>query len=134
MLKKKYAYYMGIDPGTHTGLAVWDAEADEFSYVETFAVHRAFEFIITRWSPRFSPGFLLVRLEDARQVRFKTKKERVQGAGSVKRDVEIWIEFLEDYKIPYELVRPDKKVTKWSMPLFVATTRWARACSQHARD
>ena len=132
MLKKKYAYYIGIDPGSHTGLGTWDTEDQKLIFCETFSIHRALEFVAQRWT--VDRGHLLVRLEDARMVKFMTKKERAQGAGSVKRDVEIWIEFLEDYKIPYELVKPDKRMTKWPAPVFAHMTGWAKACSQHARD
>ena len=40
---KQNGYYIGIDPGEHTGVAVWDAARQEFLQVEALPLHRAFE-------------------------------------------------------------------------------------------
>lgn len=126
---KEYRFVIGIDPGKHTGLAHWDTRGQTFVGIDTLLIHQAFKEM-----QRILTDDTFVRLEDARQVRYKTKAERAQGAGSVKRDVEIWIDFFTDYHIAYELVRPQKKMTKWPSAVFASMTGWKKPTSQHGRD
>jgi hypothetical protein len=79
-------------------------------------------------------NIISVIVEDARFVKFKVKRERAQGAGSVKRDAQIWEDFLEKHSIPYKMVRPNKRITKWEARRFAEYTGWTKKTNDHSRD
>ena len=84
-------YCIGIDTGKHTGFAVWDTEKRHLDFVDTIPIHEA---LLRIWSQRHAN--VEVYFEDARQRKWygtRTAKEdrnKLQGAGSVKRDSTIW--------------------------------------------
>lgn len=123
---------IGIDPGTDTGLAI---SADgRLVKLYTVKIIKAMEIIeqtlLTRWDD------IIVVIEDARLR--GGKKERSQGAGSIKRDCVIWQEFWEDYSELENLCvlyqRPGKSPTKMDEDLFKKMTGWTKRTSNHARD
>ena len=77
-----------------------------------------------------------VRLEDARKRKWfgDSGRERLQGAGSVKRDCVIWEEFLNDRKIPYMLIAPKNNSTKLSAESFKKITGYSGRTNEHTRD
>jgi hypothetical protein len=129
----KYTHYIGIDAGRNTGFAVYSMASKAFSRVSTLKIHRAMEEILQLHS---QGNVLLVRVEDARKRKFfgHTGREMLQGAGSVKRDCSIWEDFLEDHKIPYELVPPKNNQTKMDADTFVKMTRYSGKTNVHGRD
>ena len=56
------------------------------------------------------------------------------GAGSIKRDCEIWEEFAALYGIPIQFIPPRKGLTKWDAETFNKMTGWKGRTSNHARD
>lgn len=131
---KKYAYWIGIDVGTKTGLAIWNVGLKRFEKIETVAIHEALEQLAS-WG-KFYQGLFFVRVEDPRLARFwnKTDTFKLQGAGSVKRDASIWEDFLVAKDIPFELCRPNKALTKVPDPYFRKMTGWDKTTSEHGRD
>lgn len=125
--------YIGIDPGTHTGVAVWDSKEKKFLDIETFPIHKALE-LVKVWS-EWDEGCHVI-VEDARQRRWfgKESSAKIQGVGSVKRDCAIWEDFLKDNKITHELVHPLKGGTKLTSQYFKTITGWEGRTSEHARD
>jgi len=132
-------YYIGIDPGKNTGFAVWDAEARRLVRVETLEIIPALMAVLDyRGGVGDDP---VVVFEDARKrtwiPREKNLSEyrgRLMGAGSIKRDCEIWEEFCAREGIRYNAVPPRKGVTKWDADQFKRITGWAGRTSNHARD
>jgi hypothetical protein len=61
-------------------------------------------------------------------------REALQGAGSVKRDCNIWEEFLTEKRIPFEAVAPKHNVTKLRADAFRNITRWEGRTNEHERD
>lgn len=130
------AIWIGIDPGEHTGVAVWDSAAHCFVTVKTLALHRALE-LVRGWqsvAPR-------VIFEDARQRRWFPRERnaseyrgRLMGAGAAKRDAAIWEEFLKDSGIQYEARKPQAGATKWTPEYFARVTGYTGRTSEHARD
>ena len=121
---------IGIDPGTNTGLAVWDLEGKRFNCIETYSIHRAMEFVRHN-----SVGTKAVIIEDARLRKFfggKDMSAQAQGAGSIKRDCSIWEDFLTEYEIPFILKAPQN--TKVPEAVFKKMTGWDKRTSNHARD
>lgn len=126
--------WIGIDPGTKTGLAVWDDRKKKLIEVETFSIHRAMERVKTF----IAYNDVCVIFEDARQRTWfgkdKNTNAKLQGAGSIKRDCSIWDDFLTDYNIPFRAIPPQKGGTKWDERYFRMVTGWKGKTSNHARD
>lgn len=124
---------LGVDPGTHTGLALWDAAAQRFLEVRETTVHRALEYVATLI---VTDPLLPVVFEDARlRIWFgNAGRERLQGAGAAKRDATIWEDFLEDKGVPYVARKPASGSTGWKQDDFRRRTGWEGKTNEHARD
>lgn len=132
-------YYIGIDPGEHTGLAIWDTKNKCFAGIYTTTAASA---ILHVWD-----GYVgwnrdtVIVMEDARKRKWipqeKNESEyrgRLMGAGSVKRDCSIWEEFCKSYNFTIWKVPPRKGMTKWTADYFAKVTGWTARTSEHARD
>lgn len=124
---------MGVDPGVHTGLAVWNVKTRNFELLRALKLHEALD-VVTRIH---ALGRLRrVVFEDARLRRWfgAAGREQLQGAGSVKRDCGVWQEFLEDSGMAYEAVSPQAKGRKLDAAAFKRLTGWTASTNEHARD
>lgn len=129
-------YCIGIDTGKHTGFAVWDTEKRQLDFVDTIPIHEALLHVRSMsWK-----GDVEVYFEDARQRKWygtRTAKEdrnKLQGAGSVKRDSTIWEDALKDWGIPFHAVAPKHNTTKMTPEFFRSLTGWKGRTSEHSRD
>ena len=135
-------YYIGIDSGTHTGLAIWDGARRMFTCIETVPMHRALFRVRDLAKMAEDQGrSLTVVFEDARARKWFPKemsnseyRGKLMGAGSVKRDSKIWEEFLKDYHIKFENVPPRKGLTKLDPDYFARLTGFTGRTSEHSRD
>ena len=133
---------IGIDPGTHTGVAVWDTREGKFLSLETLPIHRALEKVKELSHPfwhidKLYHDDIQVVFEDARQRTWFGKGDvsaKMQGAGSVKRDCSIWEDFCKDYDIPFQAKPPVKGATKISADYFKMVSGWTGRTSEHSRD
>lgn len=126
---------IGIDPGTHTGVAVWDTREGKFLSLATLMIHDAL-FYVRRLSEEHM-GHIQVVFEDARQRKWfgdGDTNAKAQGAGSVKRDCSIWEDFCKDYGIPYWAKPPVKGATKVSAEYFKMVSHYQGRTSEHSRD
>ena len=123
--------WIGIDTGTHTGFAVWDGS--RFVAISTLPIHQALEEVM-KWKAQTDELFVV--FEDARQRKWYGERSnaKMQGAGSVKRDCNIWEDFLKDKRIPYRAVPPTPGATKLSAAYFKQISHWEGKTSEHARD
>lgn len=132
--KKKSEFAIGIDSGVSTGIAIWDIANKQFVEIKTMPVHRALE-VVKSYHERHT---ISVRVEDARQATHGrnsvTDRHKLQGAGSVKRDAKLWQDFLEDHKIPHQMVRPRKAITKLGKYEFEKISKYKGLTSSHGRD
>lgn len=135
--RNKYRYYIGIDPGTNTGLAIWDRKEKKYTIITTTKIHRALQ--IVRNYIEFAyleDDKYFVVVEDARKRKFFSGENvaaKQQGAGSIKRDCSIWEDFLNDFPfIDYEFRVP--RNTKMDEEYFKKVTGWKGRTSNHARD
>lgn len=120
-------YIVGVDPGKHTGLvAVQDGKLVRAA---TVGAHQAWAMCLM-WAA--DPGISLIVLEDARLR--GGSKAAAQGAGSVKRDCTLWLEWAAMHAVPIRSVRPDPRATKWPADRFARLTGWTGRTSSHARD
>lgn len=126
---------IGIDPGTHTGVAVWDTREGKFLTLETLPIHDALD-LVRRYA-NINNRDMQVVFEDARQRKWFGKGDtyaKLQGAGSVKRDCSIWEDFCKDYDIPFQAKPPVKGATKVSAEYFKMVSHYTGRTSEHSRD
>ena len=133
-MEKKPRIIIGIDPGTLTGIAVWDADKQSLLLVESMPIHKALDKVLgidTSFKDQ-----VLVRWEDARLRRWfgRNSNHKQQGAGSIKRDCRIWEAFFEDYGIKNEPLAPKNIATKIKSDAFKKITKWTKQTSEHGRD
>jgi hypothetical protein len=129
----KHQFLIGIDPGVQTGIALWDRASKSLQKIETVSIIEAQHFLL-RQKDQWPHIFL--RIEDARQRKWfgNAGREKLQGAGSIKRDCSIWEEFCQFHGIEYELVKPKNNKTKMDADIFKKCTGWKARTSEHARD
>jgi hypothetical protein len=130
-------FIIGIDTGSHTGLAVWDSADGRLVEVATLNLPAALK-VVERYH---AEGGAVIVIEDARLRTWIPRSPslsrtigRAQGAGSVKRDAAIWCDFAKNEDIPIICVPPSKGMTKWSAETFQAVTGWKGRTSNHSRD
>lgn len=128
----KYDYYIGIDTGTHTGLAIWDSKENKFDLIKTDKIHVVID-IVKEYVFNKS---VFVRVEDARKRKWfgKNSNAKLQGAGSVKRDCTIWEDFLTYINAEFEMVDPTNNRTKLNAEQFKRITKYAGQTNEHNRD
>lgn len=135
-------FYIGIDPGTNTGLAIWNSSRRQFERVGTFGIVTAMveivEFVRYHGIDRDDVEIVF---EDARKRKWIPRekslsqfKGRAMGAGSVKRDCSIWEEFCKYYGFRLSAAPPRAGMTKWEPEYWAKMTGWKGRTSNHARD
>ena len=128
----RHSLYIGIDAGTHTGIAVWDRTDRRLVSVETMTITKAMDVV----RGLAESADIVVYLEDARKRNWFgcAGREKLQGAGSVKRDCSIWETFCEEVGIECRKIAPKNNYTKLTAQQFKALTNWAGRTSEHSRD
>ena len=129
--------WFGIDPGVNTGLALW--KDGELKVVETVNIVQAMGRIIAAVDQ--VEDEITVVFEDARLRKYLPRecnaseyRGKLMGAGSVKRDCEIWEEFCKVYDLGCIPVPPRPGMTKWTAETFARVTGYKGRTSNHARD
>lgn len=129
--------YIGIDPGTHTGLAIWDSPKEEFVTIDTLSIIQALDKVARFYKDNKGLFDIMLLFEDARQRTWYghgNTNAKLQGAGSVKRDCNIWEEFCKEKGIPFRAIPPQKGGTKLTPQYFRLLTGYKGRTSEHARD
>lgn len=134
--------HIGIDTGTHTGIAVWDSRGRCFRSIEDVPIHKAMATVAQYKDIADQEGArLYVRVEDPRQRTWygermsrEMERNKLQGVGSVKRDAVIWEDFLSDLGVKFEMVAPKDNMTKLSQEAFETITKWKGRTNEHKRD
>ena len=124
---------IGIDPGKNTGISVYSTGRKELLRCETVGICTAMSIV----SDILKKRPIEVYFEDARLRKWfgvKAGREKLQGAGSIKRDCAIWEEFCNINKIPFKAVAPKDTVTKMDAETFKKLTKWEGKTSEHSRD
>ena len=134
-------YFIGLDPGTETGLAVWDAQGQVFARsLLTTTFWDAYDLVCT-----YDPSTVLVILEDPsknpptfshsipQSENAYRKRERLsRNVGSNMREALLLAEGLERQGYRVRRVRP--RSSKLSAEAFRRLTRYQGRTSEHARD
>lgn len=127
--------YIGIDPGKHTGFAVWDHDAKYLAEVATMSITQAME-KVRMMSDVLGKDNIRLFVEDARKRTWfgNTGPEVWKGAGSICRDSTIWEDFCREQSIECRMMAPARGCTKLNASKFKAITKWQGRTSEHARD
>lgn len=123
---------IGIDPGVNTGFAVWDVGAQAFTRIDTLRAAVAMEAVRALVAGGQAVHLIVEDCRDMYVPRERYDSARLQGVGSVKRDVGLWMEFAELHDIPIDLPKPGR-YRKVSASDFRAWTKWEGRTSEHAR-
>lgn len=122
---------IGVDPGVHTGFALYDGESLS---LDTCSITRAMQKIFILMQD--DNCALHIFIEDARKRQWlgNSGREKLMGAGSIMRDSRIWEDFCNEQNIAYTLVPPKYNRTKLSAEQFGKITKYKGRTSEHARD
>ncbi len=135
--RKTARYFIGIDPGVNTGIAIYDKVEGVLTSVKTLNIVSAQRFIV-EWelevaAPSNAEFFFI--LEDARlRKKFVGNAERFQGAGSVKRDSKMWCEFFVERGYRFYRKAPVAALNNWTQESFRAYTGYMGITSKHSRS
>jgi len=127
-------FLIGIDPGKNTGFAAYDTEKKAFVMCNTYSFWETIE-LLEHYRPQ---GFLAyVELPKTKHVwhsgaKSQNAKNRTAvNVGSVIREAELIVEWLEREEVEHKTVAPKGKVND---AVFRKLTGWTGRTSQHARD
>lgn len=122
---------IGIDPGTETGIAIYDPESKKIISIYTLNLGMSFSLI---QSILGVGSTVFVICEDARKRKgnLPTDKNRLQGAGSIKCESKVWEQLLDSFFIPHLMTKPSE--TKMNPSFFEKMTGYRGRSSNHGRD
>jgi hypothetical protein len=117
---------IGIDTGVNTGIAVVDGV--NIIHIGTYKILDAMEVVLKYNAPVF--------IEDPNTFGYSYSKVRGrdQGAGSIKRDFSIWVDFFEKHNIKYTKVNVRSVKDGTDEKLFKKITGYEKRTSKHARE
>lgn len=135
--------YIGIDPGVHNGLAVWNSRQDKLVDCQDLSFWDMIEKIRDYRSLRNLPMMeIKVIIEDPglnkpvfakKGANNHSAMQRVaQNVGMNKAYAKLIIEYCEKYEIPYIAVKPT--TAKWDQKYYEKLTKSKIKVSQHVRD
>ena len=105
--------------------------------VDTMTITKAMEIVKANVELTKSfGGEVVVFFEDARKRSWfgHASRERLQGAGSVKRDCAIWETFCAELGVECRKIAPKHNTTKLTAAQFRVLTGWQGRTSEHGRD
>lgn len=124
--------FIGIDCGTNTGIAVWNVETKSFDLIKTCSILEALKLLEIYLV--FGKNIFCIENPNLRKWFGKSGREKLQGAGSIKRDFAIWKEWLTSNNCEFIELAPKDIKTKMSADQFKKYTGVSYKTSQHARD
>jgi len=125
---------IGVDPGKMTGISAYSTKTKSLIMCETDSIIGAMETVKDLLSDKNIS--IEIVYEDAKKRKWfgNSGREKLQGAGSIKRDCTIWEEFAKYHQIPCTGVAPSAGSTKMNKDTFARITGWIGRTSVHARD
>ena len=139
-MKEKPRFYISIDPGVSTGMAVWDTHLKEFTDIWTTDFWGCIAFIEKFIPDNVSCEVVIENPNGNKPVFFKkgVKSQAMarkvgQNIGSNKREASLLIEYMERYKIRYTAIVPKKKSTgsgKITQEYFRKLSGWTKRTNQ----
>lgn len=125
---------IGIDPGTVTGVAIWDVDEKTLVDVNSFSILQAIYYV----GLMAKHAEVCLYVEDPNTwIPFGNRRgtaARLQGAGSIKRDFAIWMEFATERNIKVIRTRLQGTLKKLPAAQFKLITGWQDGTNEHGRD
>lgn len=135
---------IGIDPGVHTGVCVYDSKKKEIILLETHTFWSAIE-LIKNYYEEFGFG-ILVFIEDPSKnkamhhnqhkeitrEKLNLSMKIAQDVGMNKREATLIIDYLKLNNIPHKAVKPTS--TKVDAQYFKMITGYSGSTNEHKRD
>ena len=128
----KYDSIIGIDPGVTTGIAIWTPKTKTFHQIYSgsiLEVMRKLECYAV-----FGNNLFVIENPNLRKWFGNSGRERLQGAGSIKRDYSIWVEWFSENKANFKDIAPKSVSTKLDSGNFKKITGWDKTTNSHSRD
>lgn len=137
--------YIGIDPGVHTGFAIWLSHEKRFEVMETINFWLTIEKLehiehVERFLPNPERSTVVLENPSVNKPTFhhgqsgRHVREKIsQNVGMNKREGQLIEQYCLDNNIKLMLVAPNRK-GKLNADSFKQITRWSTQTSQHARD
>lgn len=139
-------YFIGIDPGVHTGIAIWDSQLATFVDI-TSDCAVAIENKVLHLREMFLPHKTHLVVEDSRGNYLPPKERnesRIRGVGSVQRDMQRWEEFAKHHDLqytmqplkvhnPFRLIKEGSSKRKMVHEEFEKITGWKKRTNEHER-
>ena len=130
---------IGIDPGKHTGVAVFDNQIKQFTNIFDCNTYEAILFlqankenikqIIIESSSRQS------HIWSSDKMNKRSFGRRARNTGSVDGKVDIFREFCEKENIELREISPLQKGAKWNKEQFkIFIPEWTKQTNEHQRD
>lgn len=127
-------YVLGIDPGIHVGIAIYNRTTESLEVVTSKELHQAFD-ILKHWHSNSS---IEVFIENPNTwIGFGSKSSsdaRLQGAGAVKQTYKHLVEFMEHYDISFTPTKLQGTMKKVDAKYFEQLTGWKGSSNSHGRD
>lgn len=127
---------IGIDTGVQTGVAVWCVDTNSFVKITTVDIIRAVHYVL-EYSHSLKYNVIKVRFEDSRKIKLKKSHpeyyKRLLSSQKLRRDCQIWEDFLKSNAIAYEAVNPQNANTKVDQKHFKQLTG-LNIASENSRD
>lgn len=130
-MEKKITHVIGIDPGTKTGVAFRKVKDNHITQAWTCSILKAMEWL--KFFRIAHDPFVFIEDPNLRKWFGNTGREKLQGAGSIKRDFAIWTEFLTFFSIPFHPVAP-ANVKTYTPEALRTYNIYTGKTSIHARD
>ncbi|MFZ1751447.1 MAG: hypothetical protein WAU01_14705 [Saprospiraceae bacterium] len=123
---------IGIDPGVMTGVAI--IQNGDYVLIAQYNIIYTMRMILA-FHKEGIPITLHVENPNLRKYFGLSGREKLQGAGSIKRDYKIWTEFAKEYNIDLVPVAPAELGSHFdNEAIFHAATGYKNKCGIHARD
>ena len=129
-------FYVGIDTGKNTGLAVWDSEKKRFDLIKPCDFHDCIYAIVGNYPPRYT--VIRVELSQTKAVWHKGKRTDMKknntiavNVGMVRRESELMLEMLTMAGYKVIPVKPSGKI---DANVFEKITGYKGRTNQHTRD
>tara|TARA_R110000772_G_scaffold145504_1_gene255462 strand:- start:16258 stop:16674 length:417 start_codon:yes stop_codon:yes gene_type:complete len=129
---KKFDSIIGIDPGVNTGIAIWNVKNKKFEGVYSCSILEAMRNIEVY--AIFGNNQFVIENPNLRKWYGKNSNAKLQGAGSIKRDFSIWVEWFKYHEVNYRELNPKNIRTKLDAIQFKKITGWEAKTNEHSRD
>jgi hypothetical protein len=128
----KYDSIIGIDPGVNTGIAIWNFKKKEFENMFSASILKAMQKI--EIYSVFGDNLFMIENPNLRKWYGSNSNSKLQGAGSIKRDYSIWMEWFKMNDLTFKELDPKNIRTKVNSDSFKKLTGWNERTNEHSRD